>query len=75
LVVRFTGHVHLKGLPERTVESYACMIRQLAAWGKRDPAELTEEQVRNYFLHLVKERKDAPAPLRQARASLGCFQS
>jgi site-specific recombinase XerD len=72
-VVRFTGHVQLKGLSERTVESYVCMIRQLAAWGKRDPAELTEEQVRDYFLYLVRERKYAPASLRQARASLGCF--
>lgn len=72
-VARFTGHVQLKGLSERTVESYVCMIRQLAAWGKRDPAELTEEQVRDYFLHLVRERKYAPASLRQARASLGCF--
>ena len=72
-VARFTGHVQLKGLSERTVESYVCMIRQLAARGKRDPAELTEEQVRDYFLHLVRERKYAPASLRQARASLGCF--
>ena len=72
-VARFTGHVQLKGLSERTVESYVCMIRQLTAWGKRDPAELTEEQVRDYFLHLVRERKYAPASLRQARASLGCF--
>ena len=72
-LARFTGHVQLKGLSERTVESYVCMIRQLAAWGKRDPAELTEEQVRDYFLHLVRERKYAPASLRQARASLACF--
>ena len=41
-VVRFTGHVQLKGLSARTVESYVCMIRQLAAWGRRDPAELTD---------------------------------
>ena len=72
-LARFTGHVQLKGLSERTVESYVCMIRQLTAWGKRDPAELTEEQVRDYFLHLVRERKYAPASLRQARAFLGCF--
>ena len=72
-VARFTGHVQLKGLSERTVESYVCMIRQLAAWRRRDPAELTEEQVRDYFLHLVRERKYAPASLRQARASLACF--
>jgi integrase len=72
-VVRFTGHVQLKGLSARTVESYLCMLRQLTAWGKGDPAELTEEHVRDYFLYLVRERKYAPPTLRQARASLGCF--
>ena len=60
-VARFTGHVQLKGLSERTVESYVCMIRQLAAWGKRDPAELTEEQVRDYFLR-TKQFKENNLP-------------
>jgi integrase len=72
-VVRFTGHVQLKGLSARTVESYLCMLRPLTAWGRGDPAELTEEHVRDYFLYLVRERKYAPPTLRQARASLGCF--
>ena len=72
-VARFTGHVQLKGLAERTVESYVCIIRQFAVWGRTDPAELTEEEVRDYFLHLVRERKYARASLRQARASLSCF--
>ena len=45
------------------------MLRQLAAWGRRDPAELTEEEVGDYFLYLVRERKYAPATLRQARAA------
>ena len=49
------------------------MVRQLAAWSGADPAVLTEERVRDYFLHLVRDRAYAPASMRQARASLGCF--
>ena len=49
------------------------MVRQLAAWSRADPAVLTEERVRDYFLHLVRDRAYAPASMRQARASLGCF--
>ena len=45
-VVRFAGHVQLKGVRPRTVEAYAMMVRLLARWAGRDPAELEEERVR-----------------------------
>lgn len=49
------------------------MIRLLAQWAGCDPATLGEEQVREYFLHLVNVRSYAPKTLRQARAALSCF--
>ena len=36
-VVRFTGHVQLKGVRPRTVEVYAMMMRLLARWAGQDP--------------------------------------
>jgi site-specific recombinase XerD len=72
-VVRFVGHLQLKGLAPRTVEAYVCMIRLLAQWAGGDPALLSEERVRDYFLHLVNGRSYAPKTLRQARAALSCF--
>ncbi len=36
-VVRFVGHLQLKGLAPRTVEAYVCMIRLLAQWASCDP--------------------------------------
>lgn len=72
-VVRFIGHLQLKGLAPRTVEAYVCMIRLLAQWAAGDPAALSEEQVRDYFLHLVNARSYAPKTMRQARAALSCF--
>ena len=50
-VVRFVGHLQLKGLAPRTVEAYVCMTRLLAQWAACDPATLSEERVRDYFLH------------------------
>lgn len=50
-----------------------CMIRLLAQWAASDPATLSEERVRDYFLHLVNARSYAPKTLRQARAALSCF--
>ena len=72
-VVRFVGHLQLKGLAPRTVEAYVCMTRLLAQWAACDPATLSEERVRDYFLHLVNARSYAPKTLRQARAALSAF--
>jgi integrase len=70
---RFEGHVQLKGLRARTVEAYVAMVRLLSQWCECDPAELNEERVREYFLHLVREKGYAPQTVRQARAALTEF--
>lgn len=49
------------------------MVRLLAQWSGSDPAELEEERVRDYFLHLVREKGLAPQTVRQARAALTAF--
>ena len=49
------------------------MVRLLARWAGRDPAELDEEQVRGFFLHLIRDRQYAPQSIRQARAALTAF--
>jgi integrase/recombinase XerD len=72
-IARFTGHVQLKGLRARSVEAYVAVVRILAGWAGEDPAELGEERVREFFLHLVRERGYASKSIRQARAALGSF--
>ncbi len=49
------------------------MLRLLAQWAGCDPALLSEERVRDCFLHLVNVRHYAPKTLRQARAALSGF--
>jgi integrase/recombinase XerD len=72
-VTRFLGHVQLEGRAARTVESYVCIVRQLGEWAQRDPALLEEEDVREFFLHLLRDRGYAAQSMRQARASLVSF--
>ena len=55
------------------MEAYLAALRMLAQWSGEDPAGLDEERVREYFLHLVRERGYAPKSLRQARAALAGF--
>jgi hypothetical protein len=49
------------------------MVRLLARWAGKDPPDLTEERVREFFLHLVRDRRYAPSSIRQARAGLSAF--
>ena len=72
-IVRFAGHVQLKGVRPRTVKAYGMIVRLLARWAGRDPAELEEERVREFFLHLIRDRQYAPQSMRQARAALRAF--
>jgi integrase/recombinase XerD len=45
----------------------------LGEWAQGDPAVLEEERVREFFLHLVRERGYAPKTMRLALAALGGF--
>jgi hypothetical protein len=46
----------LAGLAPRTQEIYLQAVRRLAAYYKRSPELLSEEQVRDYVLHLRDQR-------------------
>ena len=45
--------LQLRGLSERTQDSYVRAVRQLAEHYHKSPAEITEAELRQYFLHLL----------------------
>ncbi len=49
--------MQLRGLAERTQESYVLVVRQLAAYYRRSPDEIGEQELRQYFLYLKNEKK------------------
>jgi site-specific recombinase XerD len=51
--------MQLHGLSERTQQSYVWAVKGLADFHQRSPAELSEEEVRQFFLHLIETRKVA----------------
>lgn len=57
----------------RSVEAYLASVRMLSQWAGGDPADFSEERVREFFLHLLNERGYAPKSIRQARAGLVSF--
>ena len=53
---RMTEDMQLRGLSERTQQSYIDAVRGLTKFYHRPPDQLGEEEIRNFFLHLINER-------------------
>lgn len=58
---RMLEDMQLRGFSARTQECYVAAVRQLADHYHRRPDELSEEDLRQYFLYLVNEKKVARA--------------
>lgn len=56
---RMIEDMQLRGLSERTQESYVRAVRQLAEYYSKSPDQLSEEELRQYFLYLKNEKQAA----------------
>jgi len=70
---RMIRDLQLRGLSERTQEAYLRAVRKLAAFYRRPPDQLKEEELRSYFLHLKNERHFAPNSLKIAYCGIRFF--
>ena len=59
LYQRMSEDLHLGGLSKRTHEGYLRAVRQLADFCKCSPDQITEDQLRKFFLHLKNDREFA----------------
>jgi integrase/recombinase XerD len=60
------AELQLAGLSERTQEAYLRAVRHLSVHHRTPPDQLTEQQLREYFLFVKNEKRWAPASLRLA---------
>jgi integrase/recombinase XerD len=67
--------LQLAGLSERTQEAYVRAVRQLSDHYHTPPDRLSEQQVRDYFLHLKNDRQFASASLGIAYSGIKFFYS
>ncbi len=56
----------VRGYAKRTQKSYLTAIQQLATHYQRSPAKLSQADIQNYFLHVIKTRHWSPASCRLA---------
>ncbi len=70
---RLTNDLHLQGMATRTVKGYVRAVRQLSEFFRCSPQNITDDQVREYFLHLKNERHFANGTLRVALSGIRFF--
>ncbi|MCJ7702018.1 MAG: site-specific integrase [Anaerolineales bacterium] len=56
---RMIEDLQLRGMAVRTQEAYVLAVRQLAKYYQKPPDQLTDDDLREYFLYLMNERKVA----------------
>lgn len=72
-ITQFQQLVELKDYRPATKKEYVRYVRRLAEHFQCDPALLTENQLREYFLFLRQHKHYQAAPMKAAKFSLRCF--
>ena len=65
--------LQLRGLSKSTQLAYVRTVRHLAEHYRKPPDQITEEELREYFLHLVNVRNVSPSTLRVALCGIKFF--
>ncbi len=75
LYQRMSDDLHRTGKALRTHNGYLRAVRQLADYCQKQPDQITESQLRRFFLHLKNERQFAYGSLRVALSGVKFFYS
>lgn len=70
---RFIEDLQLQGLSARTQQAYARAVRQLAEHVNKSPTEITEEELRQYFLSVKNQKHWSRASITQALCGIKRF--
>ena len=57
LFTRFSEDLQLKGLSQKTIKMYTRAVKQLTNHYQKSPEEISDEELRKYFLYNKNERK------------------
>jgi len=73
IFTRVQENCELRNLTENTQRSYLRIIRQFSEYFNRSPEELGTEELREYLLHLKRDKKQAAKTLNVAYSALKFF--
>ena len=72
-ITKFQELVELKDYRKPTKKEYVRYVRKLAEHFQCDPATLTEDQIRQYFIFLREHKQYSRSPMKMAKYALMCF--
>jgi integrase len=72
-ITKFAAFVQLKDFRDKTKKEYVRYVRRLGDHYQCDPATLTEDQVRVYYLELRQVRKFGASAMKVAKCALRAF--
>ena len=72
-IAKFTAFVQLKDFRAPTKKEYVRYVRRLGDHYQCDPATLSEDQIRAYYLELRQVRKFGGSAMKIAKCALRCF--
>lgn len=72
-LAKFSDFVQLKDYRQPTKDEYVRYVRKLGEYYQCDPATLTEDQLRAYFLFLRQQKKFGGSAMKLARCALRAF--
>ncbi len=70
---RMLEDLQLRGLSEKTQDAYLRAVRQLAEHYSKPPDDITEEELRQYFLYLKNVKRASPSTCRVALNGIKFF--
>ncbi|HWQ75282.1 MAG TPA: site-specific integrase [Syntrophomonas sp.] len=70
VLLRLKEDILLRGLSQRTLESYSLHTRTFLKWSSRPVEQLNEDDVRKFLLYLIKDKKLAPATVNNYNAAI-----
>ncbi len=63
----------LRGFSEQTIKSYLLNTKLFFEYSEKNPLEITEDDIKEYFAHLISDKKQSPRTIALKRASLKFF--
>ena len=75
LRLKMIEDMQLRDFAQRTQEAYVRAVYALTAYYRRSPDLLSEEEIRGYFLHLIKETELSRSTIRQQLSGIKFFYS
>ncbi len=73
LRARMIEDLQLRGLSQSTQKIYVLAVRQLAEYYRKSPDQISEEELRAYFLYLSNVKKVSPSTFQIALAAIKFF--